>query len=78
MAVLCEMPTIRYLAWSARLSVCYDGYVTWLNSRSSLPVSALCTMPSTRVQLADVAENLGEISCMEFTGQGNDFNWFQW
>ena len=74
------MPTIRYLARSARLSVhkLFTSCIQWgLALRDSIVfaasgwvMSALSVMLSTRIgQL----RKCGEFSCMECTGQGNGF-----
>ena len=62
------------IKWFAHLYMsifCHDGHVTWLNSRSLLPVSALFAVCHQLV--SDVIENLGEkVSCTDHTGHGND------
>ena len=62
------------IKWFAHLYMsifCHDGHVTWLNSRSLLPVSALFAVCHQLV--SDVIENLGEeVSCTDRTGHGND------
>jgi len=86
MAVLCGMLTIQYSVQSARffklndlhISVsifCHGGHVMWLNSRSSLPVSALCTI--CRQLASSVAQNLGRFLVWSVQATGMTLNWFQ-
>jgi len=64
MAVFCGMLTIPVrstcffkLIYLHISTFCHDGYVMWLNSRSSLPASALCAI--CHLLASDVAENFG-------------------
>jgi len=66
-SAICELAVyFLHLTWPS---------VTWLSNRSSL---AACdwlriALYAVRQPMSDVAENLGEVSCMEHTGQENDF-----